>query len=602
MTRDEVDEVNEPEAATVAEPRSKSRFKLRLPSSPRGSMHRFFGRPSRQVAALACVSVVAVLAVASVSTMLIGRAEANLNEVTSRFRPVGLKLALAQRNYAAMGAALAPLATTANPADQAGGISSVTTVSTEAQNAWLAFKKASLDLPGEAALQAKYQTDYDAMIALATTLFQGGSVELAVQLQTGFTAIDADLQGLREIYTAKTSAALTVATANAESAKSTTYVASGVALLFLVAIFALALGAARARQREVEEREAERHIQSQRSDLETRLQRALEMVHSEDQAFTIVEDVLRRSVEVVPAEVLVADSSHAHFHQVASTDAEGRGPGCPVSEPRECPAANRGQTQVFPSSNDIDACPYLRDRAGPACSAVCVPMSIAGKTVGVIHTTTTDNENFARETVTSLELVARKTGDRIGMMRAFERSETQARTDPLTGLLNRRSLEDAVRNLADEAPYAVAYGDLDHFKMLNDVHGHDAGDRALRVFARVLRDSVRPSDIPARYGGEEFVIVLPNCHTEGDALIVVERVRERLLAAQEGSPLPSFTVSFGVALSESGAPFSEIVDSADQALLTAKATGRDRVVFSGSAVPSKAEADDPDLAPEPLAA
>ena len=91
------------------------------------------------------------------------------------------------------------------------------------------------------------------------------------------------------------------------------------------------------------------------------------------------------------------------------------------------------------------------------------------------------------------------------MLRAFSKSEVQAHTDPLTGLMNRRSLEVQVRALTEEdRPYIVAYGDLDHFKQLNDVYGHDAGDRALRLFARVAH-SLRPNT-SARYGGEEFVV------------------------------------------------------------------------------------------------
>ena len=137
------------------------------------------------------------------------------------------------------------------------------------------------------------------------------------------------------------------------------------------------------------------------------------------------------------------------------------------------------------------------------------------------------------------------------MLRAFARSETQAHTDPLTGLLNRRSLEARTRDLTDEGlPFVVAYGDLDQFKLLNDVHGHDTGDRALRLFARVLRDSVRPNDIPARYGGEEFVAVLPDCSID-NAVIVIERIRTRLRTALTDGTVPPFTVSFGLAASES---------------------------------------------------
>jgi diguanylate cyclase (GGDEF)-like protein len=168
------------------------------------------------------------------------------------------------------------------------------------------------------------------------------------------------------------------------------------------------------------------------------------------------------------------------------------------------------------------------------------------------------------------------------MLRAFTKSEVQAHTDPLTGLMNRRSLEIEVRSLTtDHRAYVVAYGDLDHFKQLNDVYGHDAGDRALRLFARVVRDSLRPNDIPARYGGEEFVIVIPEC-TVADAVVVIDRLREKLAAAQQGATVPPFTVSFGVASAQLGSPFDDTVDLADGALLEAKAKGRDRVVIAGA--------------------
>ena len=168
------------------------------------------------------------------------------------------------------------------------------------------------------------------------------------------------------------------------------------------------------------------------------------------------------------------------------------------------------------------------------------------------------------------------------MLRAFSRSETQARTDPLTGLLNRRSLEARIHDLGNTGlPFVVAYGDLDHFKMLNDVHGHDAGDRALRLFARVVRDSVRPIDVPARYGGEEFVIVLPDCSID-NAFTVIERIRSQLRGGLANATVPPFTVSFGVAASEPGLTFSQTLEAADQALLCAKRTGRDRIVIAGA--------------------
>ena len=128
-------------------------------------------------------------------------------------------------------------------------------------------------------------------------------------------------------------------------------------------------------------------------------------------------------------------------------------------------------------------------------------------------------------------------------------------------------------------PYAIAYGDLDHFKVLNDTFGHEAGDHALRLFARVMRDAVRPADIVGRYGGEEFVIVLPECETD-TAVAVLERVRERLALGLTSGRVPAFTVSFGVATSADGANFAEILAAADHALLAAKAAGRDRILLA----------------------
>jgi diguanylate cyclase (GGDEF)-like protein len=223
----------------------------------------------------------------------------------------------------------------------------------------------------------------------------------------------------------------------------------------------------------------------------------------------------------------------------------------------------------------------MQQGSGGPCSAVCVPVSIAGKTVGVIHASAPDREPLHAERIADVEVIARRAGERIGMLRAFARSETQARTDQLTGLLNRRSLELQVREITnDNRAYAVAFVDLDEFKQLNDVHGHDSGDRALRLFARILRDNVRPSDIPARFGGDEFVVVLPDCGLD-EATVVVERVRSRLDEVLASGDIPPFRASFGISASEGQISFSQALERADKALLDAKAGGRDRVAVSG---------------------
>jgi diguanylate cyclase (GGDEF)-like protein len=181
------------------------------------------------------------------------------------------------------------------------------------------------------------------------------------------------------------------------------------------------------------------------------------------------------------------------------------------------------------------------------------------------------------------------------MLRAFEVSQTQANTDSLTGLFTRRSLEAQIRDLHDRGvEFSVAYGDLDRFKQLNDVFGHNAGDRALRTFSQVLRDALRPSDIACRYGGEEFVIVLPGCPVT-EAVGIVERVRQRLADRLTSGQHPSFTVSFGIASSTQQTDFEGVVNQADEALLQAKAAGRDRIVIAGDPPPPLIEDHDHEL-------
>jgi diguanylate cyclase (GGDEF)-like protein len=283
------------------------------------------------------------------------------------------------------------------------------------------------------------------------------------------------------------------------------------------------------------------------------------------------------------AELLLADSSRAHFQQVLVSSEGHNGLGCAVVSPDDCPAASRGQTMIFPESTALDACPYLRGRA---CSALCVPVSISGNSIGVVHVTADDGSPPGDEVRRDVEVVVTRASERLAMLRAFQVSQTEANSDSLTGLLTRRSLQSQARDLQESGlPYALAYGDLDHFKQLNDVFGHDAGDRALRAFSQVLRDALRPSDIPCRYGGEEFVIMLPSCAID-EAVAVLERVRARIALRLESGHLPTFTVSFGVASSDQAEDFEHVVSLADGALLRAKAAGRDQIVVARSGEPA----------------
>jgi diguanylate cyclase (GGDEF)-like protein len=194
-----------------------------------------------------------------------------------------------------------------------------------------------------------------------------------------------------------------------------------------------------------------------------------------------------------------------------------------------------------------------------------------------------------------IETVARQAGQRVGMLRATAQTQLQASTDPLTGLLNRRSMENEVRHFSkQQVPYTAAILDLDHFKMLNDTYGHETGDRALRLFSRTLRNTVRATDVVSRHGGEEFVVVFPHASPR-DAAAVLERVRLELIVALGDGRTPAFTMSAGVADSSEAPDHEAVLAIADERLLAAKRAGRNRVLMGDPSVsaddPSKVEAE-----------
>jgi len=164
--------------------------------------------------------------------------------------------------------------------------------------------------------------------------------------------------------------------------------------------------------------------------------------------------------------------------------------------------------------------------------------------------------------------------------------EHDASIDPLTGLFNRRWLENMLRRLLQRAraagqELALAMIDVDNFKAYNDSHGHLAGDRALFTVARSVVEHLRPEDSVARYGGEEMLALLPNTDLTG-ARLIGERLRSAVeslaITAADGTALPGVTISVGVAdmRPDHDAP-DLLVKAADEALYRAKRIGRNAV-------------------------
>ncbi len=351
-------------------------------------------------------------------------------------------------------------------------------------------------------------------------------------------------------------------------------------VIFAAAGYVLMRGARRDQRQMTREQEALRAAAEQ-SAFDAMLQRGLDMQRDEESALGIAARALSLAAGDITTELLLADSSRAHFRQALATGIGGGG--CNAGSPSECPTASNSQTCTFVDTTRLDACSFLAGRDKPEW-AVCVPVSIAGETCGVIHAGAPLGQPAPVRFVSDLELIARKAGERIGALRVLARTESQAQLDPLSGLPNRRTLEARSRDLlAQEPPYVVAFADLDHFKAINDQHGHDTGDRALRLFARVLREGVRPVDLVARHGGEEFVAIFPDCSLT-DARVVAERIRTNLAAAVGQATVPPFTVTIGLAAGHPGDALADVIAEADLAMLRGKNAGRNRVLAATDAV------------------
>jgi len=199
-------------------------------------------------------------------------------------------------------------------------------------------------------------------------------------------------------------------------------------------------------------------------------------------------------------------------------------------------------------------------------------------TVGLLLSTTLMLRSQLRQSDNALSLLTQV--NRALELEARELAG-QAYFDPLTGVLNRQGLRAALMNTSTlmAAPMSVIFIDIDHFKHINDTHGHATGDDVLRRFAQVLGAGIRTSDRLVRWGGEEFLIICPLTDVH-QAVRVAEALRTRLHG--QSWPLElAVTASFGVAQHVDQQDIGVVIKQADDALYSAKAAGRDRVHAHG---------------------
>lgn len=222
-----------------------------------------------------------------------------------------------------------------------------------------------------------------------------------------------------------------------------------------------------------------------------------------------------------------------------------------------------------------------------------VPLIYHERSMGVLMVASDEPERIWQDNeIMLLRTVADQVAVAVNHARLFQQMQHQALTDGLTGCFNRRFFEIQLErdlHLATRMrqPVSLILLDIDYFKRVNDTHGHDAGDRALRTIADALREEVRGVDTAVRYGGEEFAIILPQAGPEG-ALVVAERLRSRI----ERTEVPGvgyITASLGVATFPLDASSRDLlVMTADRALYQAKRTGRNLVCSPADLPPDDA--------------
>jgi diguanylate cyclase (GGDEF)-like protein/PAS domain S-box-containing protein len=262
-----------------------------------------------------------------------------------------------------------------------------------------------------------------------------------------------------------------------------------------------------------------------------------------------------------------------------------------VFAPDDCWALRRGRPHWFEIGGAAANCHHT-DPA-QVTGSLCVPLMAQGEAIGILNLQrahsderqSTGSKPSSEAEQKLAAVLAEQIALALGNLRLRETLRNQSIRDPLTGLFNRRYLEESLereisRATRNKNSVAIIMMDLDRFKVFNDTFGHQAGDAALRTFGDFLKKTTRGQDIACRYGGEEFAMVLSDCHLDG-ALQRAEALREgvkQLTVQHAGQLLGTISLSMGLALfPDHGSTISEVVRAADQALYCAKRDGRDRV-------------------------
>ena len=371
--------------------------------------------------------------------------------------------------------------------------------------------------------------------------------------------------------------------------------------------------------------ELEQRVEERTVELETtkrRLEDSLEVLQRHSSQMTKLSDMsnlLQGCLTTEEANTAVSRFAQELFHGSAGglfmtsaardfVDASVVWGGVPADEmtfaPEDCWALRRGRPYVVGSAHPGPYCRHVGEAARQ--DYLCIPLMAQAETLGILHlrgfevVAETNAEFRERERVNRLQIaenLAERAALAIANIRLHETLLALSIHDPLTGLYNRRHMEEMVSReelqaQRNDSSFGIVMIDIDHFKKFNDTFGHQAGDALLRETGRFLQSHTRGVDIACRYGGEEFVVILPGASLEKTC----ERA-EQLRTAFSGvrleyrdKPLPTATLSLGVAtFPQHGSSWQAVLRIADEALYAAKQQGRNRVAApdSGTSAPNR---------------